>query len=177
MRQEPPLFLAGSRNYGNEPIMKFYSTHILWRLFLVTSVLSVLSLTGCEDDDRDASPILPGQVAVLQITVDPDPVYQGYEDKYRYTVTVDETNGVGATITSMKIERIDGNGTSFDSDNYDEEEVAEMFGTSYISPYGRLATYVTHECYQCEYERWLLRYEDDLGNEREKSATVTMMPR
>jgi len=140
-------------------------------------MLSLLLLTGCEEDDRDTSPILPGQVAVLQVTINPDPVYQGYEDKYRYTVTVDETNGVGATITSMKIERIDGDGTSFDIDNYDEDDVANTFGSSYIPEYGQLATYVVHECYQCQYERWLLRYEDDFGNEREISATVTMMPR
>ncbi len=158
--------------------MKSYSAHnIIWRFFLISTTLSALFLAGCEEDDRDTSPILPGQVAILQVTIDPDPVYQGYGDKYRYTVTIDEKNGVGATITSMKIERIDSEGTSFDADDYDEAEVAATFGSSYISPYGRLATYVTHECYQCEYERWLLRYEDDLGNEREKSATVTMIPR
>ena len=157
--------------------MKSYSTHIIWRFFLISAALSALFLTGCEEDDRDTSPIMPGQVAVLQVTIDPDPVYQGYGDTYRYTVTIDETNGVGATITSMKLERIDSEGTSFDADDYDEGDVAETFGSSYIAPYGRLATYVTHECYQCEYERWLMRYEDDLGNEREKSATVTMIPR
>ncbi len=157
--------------------MKSYHTYIVRRLLLIASVLSVLSLAGCEEDDRDTSPILPGQVAILQVTVDPDPVYQGYESKYRYTVTVDETNGVGATITSMKVERIDSDGLAFDRDDYDEGDVAQTFGSSYIPAYGQLATYVTHECYQCAKERWLLRYEDDLGNQREKSATVTMLPR
>lgn len=177
MRQESPLFLAGSRNYGNEPIMKSYFISILWRCVFIASVLSAFLLTGCEEDERETSPILPGQVAILQVTINPDPVYQGYENKYRYTITVNETNGVGATITSMKVERINSEGTSFDSDDYDEGDVAETFGDSYIQPYGQLATYVVHECYQCEYERWLLRYEDDLGNKREMSATVTMMPR
>lgn len=177
MRQESPLFLASSRNCGNELIMKSYPAYILWRCALAASLLSLALLTGCEEDDRETSPILPGQVAVLQVTIDPDPVYQGYGDKYNYTVTVDETNGVGATITSMKIERIDSDGASFDQDNYNESDVANMFGSSYISAYGQLATYVKHECYQCAQERWLLRYEDDLGNHREKSATVTMIPR
>ena len=145
--------------------------------FFLTLCSASLLLAGCDEDDRDTSPILPGQVAVLNVSFSPETVYQGYNDTYRYIVTVDESNGVGATITSMKIERIDADGQSFDSDNYNEEGVARIFGTSYISSMGRLQSDVTHECYSCAQERWLLRFTDDFGNSREASGLVTFVDR
>ena len=136
----------------------------------------MLSLAGCEID-RQTSPILPGEVSVLTITFSPSPVYEGYGNKFRFTVFIDEVNGVGARITSMKIESVDSEGNVIDTDNYDENKVIRTFGTSYIKAYGRLITNVEVECYGCTRESWLVRAEDDQGNHVEYSQSVELIER
>ena len=133
---------------------------------------------GCEPE-LDTSPILPGEKAVLVITFSPSPVHEGYESKYRFTAFIDEVNGVGARITSIKIEYIDDLGNVFETDNYGESRVAQdFFGTSRIEAYGRLMTSVEGlECSGCARTSWLVRADDDRGNHIEYSGTVELIPR
>lgn len=133
---------------------------------------------GCEPE-LDTSPILPGEKAVLEITFSPSPIYEGYGNEYRFTVFIDERNGVGAEISSIKIEYIDDLGNVFETDNYGESKVAqEFFGTSRIEAYGRLMTSVDGlECPGCARTSWLVRADDDKGNHVEYSGTVELIPR
>ncbi|MBD3309366.1 hypothetical protein GF339_23415 [candidate division KSB3 bacterium] len=146
------------------------------RLLLLVFSLLMVGLTGCETD-RETSPILPGETAVLVLNFVPSPVYESYGNEYRFTVFIDEVNGVGATITSMKVESIDSEGNVIDTDNYDENRVVDTFGTSYIQAYGRLITSVEVECFGCARESWLVRAEDDEGNHVEYSQSVELIER
>ena len=137
----------------------------------------MLLLVACDTSDRQTTPILPGEIAVFNITFSPDPVYQGYSNTYYFTVMIEEVNGVGARFTSMKVEDIDGSGNSIKKDDYGENGIIRTFGTSYIEAYGRVATEVALECYDCFAENWLVRAEDDKGNRVERSAVIELIRR
>jgi hypothetical protein len=137
----------------------------------------LLGLTGCEPE-QTTSPILPGETAVFVITFNPDPVYEGYGDKYRFMVQIDEVNGVGARISSIKVEYIDDTGNVLETDNYDESGVIRTFGTSQIDAYGRLMTNVVVDaCSSCARESWLVRADDDKGQHVEYSGSVELVSR
>ena len=152
-------------------------TRKMFRTIGIVAVCCVfLSLTGCEPE-QTTSPILPGETAVFIVTFDPDPAYEGYGDKYRFMVRVDEVNGVGARITSIKVEYIDDTGNVLETDNYDEGAVVRTFGTSRIEAYGRLMTNVEVECFCCTRENWLIRAEDDQGEHVEYPGSVELISR
>jgi hypothetical protein len=138
----------------------------------------MLGIAGCEPE-LETSPILPGEIAVLVLTFDPSPVFEGYGNEYRFTVRIDEVNGVGARITSIKIEYLDATGNVSETDNYNENKVIrDFFGTSRIEAYGRLMTSVDElECPGCARTSWLVRADDDKGNHVEYSGTVELISR
>jgi hypothetical protein len=146
------------------------------RIFVILLGCLMLGIIGCEPEMK-TSPILPGETAVLMLTFAPSPVYQGYGNKYRFTVFIDEVNGVGAKITSMKVENIDSNGSVLNTDNYNENGVIQTFGTSRIEAFGRLMTNVELDCFGCERESWLVRADDDRGNHVEYSQSVKLISR
>jgi len=145
---------------------------------LFVLVWCMVLVVGCEPE-LETSPILPGETAVLVITFSPSPVYEGYENKYRFTVFIDEVNGVGASITSIRIEYINDGGNVFETHNYGQSRVAQdFFGTSRIEAYGRLMTSVDAlECYGCARTSWLVQAIDDRGNYVEYSETVELISR
>lgn len=147
------------------------------RIFIVLLGCMLLGI-GCEPE-LDTSPILPGEKAVLVITFSPSPVPEGYESKYRFTAFIDEVNGVGARITSIKIEYIDDIGSVFETHNYGESKVAqEFFGTSRIEAYGRLMASIDGlKCPGCARTSWLIRADDDRSNHVEYSGSVELIPR
>ncbi len=146
------------------------------RLFAVLLACIILSI-GC-DPELATSPILPGQIAVFVITFEPIPVYEGYGNKYRFTLRIDEINGVGARIGSIKIEHVNEKGYVFETNNYDTDDVIRTFGTARIEAYGRLMAKIElKDCYECKLESWLIRADDDQGNHVEYSGTVELIAR
>jgi hypothetical protein len=136
-----------------------------------------LMLAGC-DPDMYTNPILPGQSAVLDISFDPNPVYEGYSNTYTFRVVIDEINGVGAELTSIKIEYIGDDGSVWETDNWDYYDIVRSFGTNRIEAMGRLMARVkVEDCYYCEQQNWLIRAEDDLGNHVEGSDLIQFQAR
>jgi hypothetical protein len=138
----------------------------------------LLGITGC-DPEMSTNPILPGQISVLNITFQPNPVYEGYNDRYRFTVFIDEVNGVGARIDSIKVEYIGEDGDVQKTENFDQIDITyRLFGTSRIEAFGRLmASVQIEDCSFCERQNWLVRADDDNGNHVEYSASVELINR
>ena len=144
---------------------------------MVISLALVLSLTGCEPD-MSTNPILPGQTAVLSITFESNPVYEGYNDTYTFLVYIDEKNGVGANIGSIKVEYIDDKGDVWETDKWDHNDVVRTFGTNRIEALGRLMAYVkVEDCFFCDRQNWLVRADDDMGTHVEYSGTIKFLSR
>ena len=143
--------------------------------FLLSCLL--FFLVSCEDTERTTTPILPGEIAVLAIEFTPDIVYQSYGNTYYFTVTVSEVNGLGASLTSVKIESLDSEGNVLEKDDYDRRWLADSFGASYLSSYSELRTSVSSTCSNCASEHWLIRGVDDYGNYVETSGVVEFINR
>jgi hypothetical protein len=136
-----------------------------------------LMLAGC-DPDMHTSPILPGQTAVLRISFDPNPIYEGYNDTYTFMVFVDELNGVGANIGSIKIEYINDEGSVWETEQWGYYDIMRTFGTNRIEAFGQLMAHVkVEDCYFCDRQNWLMRADDDRGNRVEYSGTVEFLSR
>jgi len=135
-----------------------------------------LAGAGC-DPHRETSPILLGESTILVISFYPSPVYESSDGNFHFTVFVDEVNNVGATITSVKLESIDDDGSLLDVDRHDERWIQRTFGSSYIEPYGRLAANVELEAYGSYRENWILRGTDDLGYSFEFAQSVELIRR
>lgn len=147
---------------------------VTWVLFACCLIMSV---SGCEPE-RTTTPVLPGQIAVFKITFSPNPVYQGYSDTYRFTVFIEEVNGVGARVSSLKVEDVDQDGAVLHTDQYNEQDVVRTFGTSRIEAFGKLMTNVAlTQCYGCSRENWLVRADDDQGNDVEYAQSVELITR
>ena len=149
--------------------------HIFYTFLLIFSTLFLL--VSCEDTDRTTTPILPGEIAELAIEFTPEIVYQSYSDTYYFTVTAREVNGLGARLTSVKIERLDSSGNVIEKSDYDERWISESFGSSYLPSYSELRTSVSSKCYSCVSEHWLIRGIDDYDNYVETSGVVEFIRR
>lgn len=148
------------------------------RIVVVLLCGLLLGLTGCDPEMR-TNPILPGQISVFNVTFQPNPVYEGYNSTYRFTLFVDEVNGVGARIDSIKVEYIGDDGEVWRTENFDQLDVVyRLFGTSRIEAFGRLmASVQVEDCYFCERQNWLIRANDDFGNHVEYSGTIEFISR
>ncbi|PIE33370.1 hypothetical protein CSA56_11865 [candidate division KSB3 bacterium] len=145
--------------------------------FLLLLLCLIVALTACEENTRQSTPILPGEIAVLTFDFDPDPVTQGYGNEFEFLVTLREVNGVGARLTSMKIEDFDNFEISRKKRDYDEQGIIDQFGTSYIEQFGTLRTRSNHTCSYCVKQTWRIRAEDDQGNHVEGTGTVELIQR
>lgn len=114
---------------------------------------------------------------MLALVFTPEIVYQSYSDTYYFTLTAEEVNGLGARLTSVKIERLDSSGSVFEKHDYDERWIAETFGASYLPSYSELRTSVSSKCYSCASEHWLIRGIDDKDNYVETSGVVEFIRR
>lgn len=146
------------------------------RSFASVLLCMALLCVGCETDET-TSPILPGQTCFFTVTLSPNPVYQGYSNKYTFTILIEEKNGVGASVTSMKVDRIGDSNAVLSTDQINESEVIQKFGASRLNAFGRLMANNVLECSNCTRENWLVRAEDDKGNHVEYSGTIELIAR
>lgn len=147
------------------------------KFFGIVLILLLIALTGCESD-RSTDPILPGEKAVLVISFSPSPVYETSTGKFKYIIFIDEVNDTGATITSIKLETVDGDGNVTDTDRHDETWVRNTFGTSYIRSMGRLmANIELNAAYDSVRETWWLRGTDNKGNSFDYQGSVELISR
>ncbi len=152
-----------------------FQHHTPYFLIFISSLLVFLS--ACDESTRRSSPILPGEIAILTVKFSPESVSQGYSNRYEFTVTVREVNGVGARLASIKVEDFDEDGIQLKKDDYAEWGIINTFGTSYIEPFGTLNSRITLECRNCARENWLVRADDNKGNHVEGSGWVELIQR
>jgi len=138
----------------------------------------MLGLAGC-DPEMEANPILPGQVAYLEVTFSPNPIIEGYNDRTLVTLSIEEKNGVGGWIRSIKFEYMDDDGYVVETENWNEYEVQQAFGTSRFESFGYpLRTQLRiDDCYFCDKLNCLVRIADDQGNYPEYSGNLVIVTR
>jgi len=94
--------------------------------------------------------------ANLQITFSPNPVPQSNDGSWSYTVVLQETSGVGATLDQMVV-----GGNDYSSN------IAAWFGSNRIEPNGQLQSSINSTCSSCTLPFglvWSFKGDDDNGH-------------
>ena len=134
-------------------------------LFLALTLMVILS--GCSG--------LP-KIAEISIVVDPNPVPCSSEDgKWHCTMTISESNGVGVTLTSVRLDSYDQEEQLYYTQFLYEEDIIDWFKSNYIPAFSML---------QCELEySGIAKYTiitiegvDDNNNPIEATGRVDLLP-
>ena len=134
-------------------------------LFLALTLIVILS--GCSG--------LP-KIAEISIVVDPNPVPCSSEDgKWHCTMTISESNGVGVTLTSVRLDSYDQEEQLYYTQFLYEEDIIDWFKSNYIPAFSML---------QCELEySGIAKYTiitiegvDDNNNPIEATGRVDLLP-
>jgi len=103
-------------------------------LFLALTLMLILS--GCSG--------LP-KTAKINITIDPNPVpYSSEDGKWHYTMTISESNGVGVTLSSIRLDSYDQAEQLFYTQFLYEDDIIDWFKSNYIPAFSMLQNGVVH---------------------------------
>ena len=144
-------------------------------MFIIPIIACGFLFTGCDDDDDDDNDT--PTMAQITIRSDPDPIpYSGEDGGYHiwsFTFYVEETAGIGATVTEWRYDMYDVNNQLLSSKTHTVQEFSDWFTDcdatgAYINPNGQRCTSFRFRSTQNELgwsavER--LRFTDDNGND------------
>jgi len=134
-------------------------------LFLALTLILILS--GCSG--------LP-KTAKLNISFDPNPVPCSSEDgKWRYTMTISESNGVGVTLASVRFDSYDQEDQLYHSQFLYEEDIIDWFESNYIPAFSMLQPGVQYSG-TGKYTIITIEGVDDNENSIEATGRVDYLP-
>jgi len=134
-------------------------------LFLVLTLMLILS--GCSG--------LP-KTAKLNISIDPNPVPCSSEDgKWYLTMTISESNGVGVTLSSLRLDDYNQEEQLFDTTILYEEDIIDWFESNYIPAFSTLQTDVKYSG-TAKYSIITVEGIDDNDNPAEATGRIDFLP-
>jgi len=106
------------------------------RIAFFLALTLMLILSGCSG--------LP-KTAKINITIDPNPVpYSSEDGKWHYTMTISESNGVGVTLSSIRLDSYDQAEQLFYTQFLYEDDIIDWFKSNYIPAFSMLQNGVVH---------------------------------
>ncbi|MBE3088678.1 MAG: hypothetical protein IMZ41_00180 [Actinobacteria bacterium] len=97
-------------------------------LFLALALMLILS--GCSG--------LP-KTAKINITIEPNPVpYSSENQGWSFNIVLDESNGVGVTLSSLRLDEYNQDEQLSDTAVWGEEKIIGKFGSHYLSAFSLL---------------------------------------
>ena len=134
-------------------------------LFLALTLMLILS--GCSG--------LP-KTAKLNISIDPNPVPCSSEDgKWHYTMTISESNGVGVTLTSIRLDSYDQAEELYYTQLLYEEDIIDWFESNYIPAFSMIQNGIVSSSSR-KYAIITIEGVDDNNNPIEATGRVDHLP-
>ena len=134
-------------------------------LFLVLTLMLILS--GCSG--------LP-KTAKLNISIDPNPVPCSSEDgKWHYTMTISESNGVGVTLTSIRLDSYNQAEELYYTQLLYEEDIIDWFESNYIPAFSMIQNGIVSSSSR-KYAIITIEGVDDNNNPIEATGRVDFLP-
>jgi hypothetical protein len=131
-------------------------------------LLFVLLLSGCS--------ALP-KIASLSISFDPNPVpYDSTDGKWHFTITINESNGVGVTVSSIRFDGYNQNEELYDTDYHYYDDFIVGFETDYVPAFSSIQAGFIHTGSITKYNIITISGIDDNDNPVEASARVDYLP-
>ena len=134
-------------------------------LFLALTLMLILS--GCSG--------LP-KTAKLNISIDPNPVPCSSEDgKWHYTMTISESNGVGVTLTSIRLDSYNQAEELYYTQLLYEEDIIDWFESNYIPAFSMIQNGIVSSSSR-KYAIITIEGVDDNNNPIEATGRVDHLP-
>ena len=143
-------------------------------LFLVLTLMLILS--GCRG--------LP-KTAKINITIDPNPVPYYENGWWLYDIILDESNGVGVTLSSLRFDEYNQDEQLFNTQFFyeaDEGIITSWFGSNYLPAFSSLQLQVDFGYYIApgdefaKYEVLTIEGVDDNNNPIEATVRIDFLP-
>ncbi len=138
----------------------------IW-ISLLLSFILIIVLSGCTG--------LP-KTAKINITFDPNPVPCGSEnEQWPFNLILTESNGIGVTLISLRIDEYDQEEELVDTTILDEEDIIDWFDSNYLPAFSALqvSLYVITERI---YDILTVTGIDDNDNPIEATGRVDFLP-
>ena len=138
-------------------------------LILVFILMMVLS--GC-------SGVTGPKTAKINITIEPNPVpYSSENERWPFTIILDESNGVGVTISSFRWDEYNQEEQLIYTDILYEEDIIDWFGSNYIPAFSILQNSSIGSSSSRKYAIITIEGIDDSSNPVEATRRVDYLPK
>ena len=136
---------------------------------LLLSFILIIVLTGC-------SGVIGPKTAKVDITIVPNPVpYNSEDGRWWYNLILSESNGIGVTIISLRLDHYDQQEQLYGTKILYEEDITDWFESNYIPAFSVLSNWIYHT-WEYKYVIITVAGVDDNGNPIEATGRVDCLP-
>ena len=139
----------------------------IW-ISLLLSIILIVVLSGCSG--------LP-KTAKINITIDPNPVPYDTEDEvWWFNLIFSESNGVGVTLISIRLDSYDQAEQLFHTLFLYEEDIIYMFESNYLPAFSSLQSDGFYSSMAPKYILLIIEGVDDNNNSIEATVRIDYLP-
>jgi len=139
----------------------------IW-ISLLLSIILIVAMSGCSG--------LP-KTAKINISFNPNPVTYDTEDEdWPFKLILSESNGIGVTLISIRIDEYDQEEELVDTTILDEEDIIDWFDSNYLPAFSALQASL-YASTQRIYDILTVTGIDDNDNPIEETERVDFLPK
>ena len=139
----------------------------IW-ISLFLSIILIVIISGCSG--------LP-KTAKINISIIPNPVpYDTEDEDWPYDLNLNESNGVGVTLISLRFDKYDQEEELFDTQLLYEEDLIDWFDSNYLPAFSSLQVSLYHKSAKIIYEILTVAGVDDNDNPVEATGRIDFLP-
>ena len=140
----------------------------IW-ISLLLSLILIIVLSGCSG--------LP-KTAKMNMTIDPNPVtYNSETKKWAFTLILNETNGIGVTISSVRLDSYNQEEQLINTQIWYEEDIIDWWGSNYLPAFSAIGKgKFSHNSSKFRYTILTVEGVDDNNNPIEATGRVDFLP-
>jgi hypothetical protein len=137
--------------------------------FVILFLILAIFLSGCG--------VTGPKTAKINITIEPNPVpYSSENESWPFDIVLDESNGVGVTLTSLRFDSYNQQEQLFFVQILYEEDIIGWFGSNYLYAFSALQASIYHTSTVLKYGILTVEGVDDNENLIEATGRVDYLP-
>jgi len=144
----------------------------IW-ISLILSFILIVVLSGCNGG-------VGPKTAKINVSFYPNPVpYSSEIGVWEFGVFLSEINGIGVTLTSLRIDSYNPQGQLVNTQNVDEEEITDWFDSNYLPAFSTLKASSIYFCpiYRINYCIWTFKGVDNNYYSIKATGRVNYLPK
>ena len=142
----------------------------IW-ISLLLSIILIIVLTGC-------SGVIGPKTAKVDITIVPNPVpYNSEDGRWWYNLILSESNGIGVTLISLRLDHYDQQEQLYGTKILYEEDITDWFGSNYLPAFSALSSWIYVTSTRRKYDILTIEGVDDNENPIEETERIDFLPK